>query len=35
MHSSIDNTLHGNGKAVDKGIVLQIEKALKPVVLIL
>ena len=25
--SSIDNTLHGNGRAVDKGIVLQIEKA--------
>ena len=24
--SSIDNTLHGNGKAVDKGMVLQIEK---------
>ena len=27
--SSIDNTLHGNGRAVDKGIVLQIEKASK------
>ena len=25
--SSIDNTLHGNGRAVDKGMVLQIEKA--------
>ena len=25
--SSIDNTLHGNGRAVDKDIVLQIEKA--------
>ena len=25
--SSIDNTLHGSGRAVDKGIILQIEKA--------
>ena len=25
--SSIDNTLHGNGRVVDKGIILQIEKA--------
>ena len=25
--SSIDNTLHGNCRAVDKGMVLQIEKA--------
>ena len=25
--SSIDNTLRGNGRAVDKGMVLQIEKA--------
>ena len=24
--SSIDNTLHGNGRAVDKGIILQVEK---------
>ena len=24
--SSIDNTLHGNGRAVDKGMILQIEK---------
>ena len=27
--SSIDNTLHGNGRAVDKGMVIQIEKASK------
>ena len=27
--SSIDNTLHGNIRAVDKGIVLQIEKAVE------
>ena len=26
---SIDNTLHGNGRAVDKGMVIQIEKASK------
>ena len=25
--SSIDNTLHGNSRAVEKGMVLQIEKA--------
>ena len=25
--SSIDNTLHGNSRAVDKGMVLQVEKA--------
>ena len=25
--SSIDNTLHGNDRAVDKGVILQIEKA--------
>ena len=25
--SSIDNTFHGNGRAVDKGMVFQIEKA--------
>ena len=29
-HSSIDNTLHGSGSAVEKkGILLQIEKALE------
>ena len=29
-HSSIDNTLHGSGRAVEKkGILLQIEKALE------
>ena len=27
MHSSIDNTLHSNRRAVDKGMILQIEKA--------
>ena len=27
MHSSIDNTLHSNCRAVDKGMILQIEKA--------
>ena len=27
MHSSIANTLHGNRRAVDKGMMLQIEKA--------
>ena len=26
MHSSIDNTLHSNRRAVDKGMILQIEK---------
>ena len=26
-HSSIGNTLHGNGRAVGKGIILQVEKA--------
>ena len=25
--SSIDNTLHGNSRAVDKGMIIQIEKA--------
>ena len=25
--SSTDNTLHGSGRAVDKGIMLQVEKA--------
>ena len=25
-HSSIDNTLHGSGRAVNQGIMLQIEK---------
>ena len=26
-HSSIDNTLHGSGRTVNQGIMLQIEKA--------
>ena len=25
--SSIDNTLHGNGRVIEQGIILQIEKA--------
>ena len=31
--SSIDNTLHGNRRAVDKGMILQIEKASEVVTL--
>ena len=33
--SSIDNTLHGNGRVVDKGIVLQIKRAAEASVVIL
>ena len=35
IHSNIDNTLHGSGRAVEKsGVLLQIKKHLKQVVMI-